>query len=382
MKILDWIRGYFDKVRSSFRKKKQEQKIRNRIARTKGTSQKEIEASIEGKVRQEQLLSTVEILELAEIQAAIELQGLIASPKKIRKRVFDLVEIEQEVTILNKKLIEVQIKHNQIEPIHFPQNYSTDKDIEELARILQKHDNKQNLILSTSAIDNLKSRFGQFDKFLQERVLIKIYRIREDKRRKEEETKKQQVKELVGHIENLINQGNLQEVQRQLAKAGTSISGLRNLDQKRSFQGKLEVLKAKFRDRQIREEAKRQAEELKKQQEEAERRRLAEEARLEEERLRKKQVELLRKQQEEAQKKKEEDKKQSLQRLLVKKSNWQDYAQVLQEKGVTNFFHFTDRANIASIKNNGGLYSWKYCDKNNISIPVSGGNTLSRNVKT
>ncbi|MCB0455868.1 MAG: DUF4433 domain-containing protein [Aequorivita sp.] len=378
MKIFAWIRGYFDKVRSRFRKKKQEQEVRDRIVKTKGTSREEIQTNIEEKVSQENLLTSSEILVLAETQTATELQDLIAPTVKIRKRVFDLVEIEQEVTTLNKKLIEVQIKQKQVEPVRFPQNYKTDKDIEELEQILQKHDNKQNLVLSTSAIDKLKSRFGQFDKFLQDRILTKIYRIREEKRRKEEETKKQQVKELIGRIENLINQGNLHEAQSQITKATISITGLRTPEQKKSFREKLEALKAKFRDRQIREEAKRQAEELKKQQEEVERRRLAEEARREEERKQREQRELIERQQQEAKKKKEEEKKQELQRLLTNKSNWQDFAQVLQENGITKLYHFTDRANIPSIKSNRGLFSWHYCDANNILIPKTGGDPLSR----
>lgn len=378
MKIFTWIREYYDKVRSRFRKKKQEQEVRDRIVKTKGASREEIQTNIEEKVSQENPLTSSEILVLAETQTATELQDLIAPTVKIRKRVFDIIEIEQEVTTLNKKLIEVQIKQKQVEPVRFPQNYKTDKDIEELEQILQKHDNKQNLVLSTSAIDKLKSRFGQFDKFLQDRILTKIYRIREEKRRKEEETKKQQVKELIGRIENLINQGNLHEAQSQITKATISISGLRNPEQKKSFQGKLEALKAKFRDRQIREEAKRQAEELKKQQEEAERKRLAEEAKREEERVRREQAEIIRKQQEEAQKKKVEDKKQALQRLLSKKSNWQELAQVLQANGINTLYHFTDRANIKSIKENGGLYSWYHCDKNNITILKPGGSVKSR----
>ena len=69
---------------------------------------------------------------------------------------------------------------------------------------------------------------------------------------------------MIGRIENLINQGNLHEAQSQITKATISITGLRTPEQKKSFREKLEALKAKFRDRQIREEAKRQAEELKK----------------------------------------------------------------------------------------------------------------------
>jgi hypothetical protein len=378
MKIFDWIREYFEKFRSRFRKKKPEQILRDRIKNKKGTTQDAIRTQIEERVQQEDSISAEEISELAGSQTVVELQELLAAPTKSRIRVFDLVEIEQEVTALNKKLIEVQIKQKQIEPVCFPQTYKTDKDIEELEHILQKYDNKQNLTLSTSAIDKLKSRFGQFDKFLQDRILVKIYRIREEKRRKEEETKKQQVKELIGRIENLINHGNLQEAQSQLAKAAISISGLRNPEQKKSFREKLEALKSKFRERQIREEAKRQAEELKKQQEEAEQRRLAEEAKREEERKRREQEELIRKQQEEVQKKKEQEKRQALQRLLTKKSNWQDFAQVLQENGITILYHFTDRVNIASIKQNGGLFSWHYCDINGIDILRPGGSFQSR----
>lgn len=39
----------------------------------------------------------------------------------------------------------------------------------------------------------------------------------------------------------------------------------------------------------------------------------------------------------------------------------------LQQSGVTCFYHFTDRSNIESIRRNGGLYSWVYCDEHNIT---------------
>jgi hypothetical protein len=46
MKIFDWIKGYFDKVCSRFRKKKQEQEVRDRITKTKGTSREEIQTNL------------------------------------------------------------------------------------------------------------------------------------------------------------------------------------------------------------------------------------------------------------------------------------------------------------------------------------------------
>ena len=69
-----------------------------------------------------------------------------------------------------------------------------------------------------------------------------------------------------------------------------------------------------------------------------------------------------------------------LERLLIRKKNWQEFQQVLQENYVTTLYHFTDRANIASIKKHGGLYSWDYCNKNGIVIPYQGGDGLSRSL--
>jgi len=77
----------------------------------------------------------------------------------------------------------------------------------------------------------------------------------------------------------------------------------------------------------------------------------------------------LRQQREEA----EQQAKIELEKLLIKKQNWQEFQQVLQQNRVIKLYHFTDRANIASIKKYGGLYSWEYCDKNGIVIPYQGG---------
>lgn len=41
--------------------------------------------------------------------------------------------------------------------------------------------------------------------------------------------------------------------------------------------------------------------------------------------------------------------------------------QYLRSSGVTCFYHFTDRRNLDSIRRNGGLFSWKYCDDHNIT---------------
>jgi hypothetical protein len=51
---------------------------------------------------------------------------------------------------------------------------------------------------------------------------------------------------------------------------------------------------------------------------------------------------------------------------------------VILEENITVLYHFTDRANINSIKKYGGLFSWHYLETNRIPIPCPGGSDLSR----
>ncbi|MGM9746477.1 MAG: DarT ssDNA thymidine ADP-ribosyltransferase family protein [Paludibacteraceae bacterium] len=52
----------------------------------------------------------------------------------------------------------------------------------------------------------------------------------------------------------------------------------------------------------------------------------------------------------------------------------------LKSEGITTFYHFTDRDNLQSIVDNGGLYSWDYCERNNIQISKPGGDLTSRDL--
>ncbi|NOX48743.1 MAG: DUF4433 domain-containing protein [Chlorobi bacterium] len=54
------------------------------------------------------------------------------------------------------------------------------------------------------------------------------------------------------------------------------------------------------------------------------------------------------------------------------------YIDLLLDKGVTRLYHFTDRDNLASIRQMGGLYSWEYLLLNNVDIPRPGSSQLSR----
>lgn len=62
------------------------------------------------------------------------------------------------------------------------------------------------------------------------------------------------------------------------------------------------------------------------------------------------------------------------------KPDWQQYQNVLNNNNINTLYHFTDRANLQSIKRHGALYSWHYCVSNSIDIPMPGGDDLSRSL--
>lgn len=55
-----------------------------------------------------------------------------------------------------------------------------------------------------------------------------------------------------------------------------------------------------------------------------------------------------------------------------------EIAQHLANNQITYFYHFTSRKNLALIKQRGGLYSWRHLERQSWSIPVAGGDSLSR----
>ncbi len=65
---------------------------------------------------------------------------------------------------------------------------------------------------------------------------------------------------------------------------------------------------------------------------------------------------------------------------MEKKSNWQEYDEVIRRNGIRKLYHFTDRDNLESIIRNGGLYSWADCDRKGIKIQKPGGSDGSRSL--
>jgi hypothetical protein len=64
------------------------------------------------------------------------------------------------------------------------------------------------------------------------------------------------------------------------------------------------------------------------------------------------------------------------------KADAKSFLNLLRINGITCFYHFTSIKNIPSIKQNGGLLSWFYCQHHGINIPVQGGDVDSKFIDT
>ena len=62
------------------------------------------------------------------------------------------------------------------------------------------------------------------------------------------------------------------------------------------------------------------------------------------------------------------------------KFDWKLYRKFLRRNKINYLYHFTDKSNLESILESGGLFSWKYCIENNIFINKPGGDDLSRHL--
>ncbi|MBS1685725.1 MAG: DUF4433 domain-containing protein [Bacteroidetes bacterium] len=62
------------------------------------------------------------------------------------------------------------------------------------------------------------------------------------------------------------------------------------------------------------------------------------------------------------------------------KDNWEEFRNVIIQNKITTLYHFTDRSNLQSIKQNGGLLSWYYCLQNGIKIPKISSSETSRSL--
>ena len=65
---------------------------------------------------------------------------------------------------------------------------------------------------------------------------------------------------------------------------------------------------------------------------------------------------------------------------MTYKNNYDEFKKLIEQHHITTLYHFTDRENLESIINNGGLYSWADCEQKGISISKPGGSMSSRDL--
>lgn len=84
------------------------------------------------------------------------------------------------------------------------------------------------------------------------------------------------------------------------------------------------------------------------------------------------------KRQENVKKEVETEKRELAELEKVYRTDWKLFRKHLERNKIKHLYHFTDERNLKSIIKNGGLFSWNYCNLNNIEIERPGGDELSR----
>lgn len=295
----------------------------------------------------------------------------ITANKKGKKQLYELFELRAELQLLEEKRVILDYAESKIIVAHYPDTSSIDRQFDFLSNLLNKNNHDDKIELSKISISAFDKSFQQLEKLLFDKSTLRRHTTRENIKQKQEEIYKNQIKQKLLTLENFINQNNLVDAKLLINLLSNSIkSNMKN------ELARLTKSKEKYKEKELYNLKKQEEELLKKQFEQAKELKEQEEKKLAELKLKR--------DQEAIQKKAEEEKLNAkanrLKALLNKRSNWRDFQRVLQENGITTFYHFTDFQNLKSIREQNGLYSWHYADSNGIVINFPGGDALSRDL--
>lgn len=330
--------------------------------------------AINDEERKEILKPLIEFESAKQIVEVIEHEPEILSeqkPTRKRKKLYDLHELENEIKLLQSSLSLLDLKKSSIKEVANPDTSSFDNRIDKLVSLLSKNKIDDKVELSDFSISAFDKDFKQLERLLSEKSALRRHKTREQEKRMQKEIYESNIKKELNNLDSLIGQNKLDDAKQLINRLSKSIKP----DYKKGIE-RLSRAVAKLKEKELEIFKKRQAELLRQQEEEAERLRIEQEKKLEQQRIAREEAEAKRKI-EEAKKTEKENK---LKALLTKKFNWREFQRVLQENGITAFYHFTDYHNLKSIKENNGLYSWHYADTNGIVINFPGGDTLSRDL--
>jgi hypothetical protein len=323
------------------------------------SDEKEKETLIKQIARQE---VAKEILEYVENESST-----ILEKKKDRKSLYELHELRTELLKLEEQKAKLNLTESKIKRISYPDTSLFDIRIDNLFSLLSKNKIDDKVKINDLIISAFDKNFKQLEEFSNKRSVLQKHETRE-------RIEKAQIKNSINEITNLIIESKLTDAKHKIENIRKTIPNDKKWKNERKSFGQVEAKynSAKKKSEEVLKE--RQEEAKKKIEEEVQKIRIDKERILENQRIEREKVENKRKI-EEAKKFEKENK---FKALLTKKFNWRDFQKILQENGIVGFYHFTDRSNIKSIKENGGLFSWYYCDLNRIEIPMPGGSPSSR----
>ncbi len=372
----------WQKIKRLFRKKKSKSTIEiyegAKAIIDKGINKEQIlekARNTEDETERKEILKSISDFENAKnIVEVIEEQTEISNESQIikkRKRLYEFYELEAELGSLEEKLTLLNFKNSQIIQADYPDTSFIERRVDSLKTLLEKNNSDDKIELSKISISAFDKSFQQLEKLLTDKSALIKHKNRESEKQRQEKIYENKIDKELNRLEALINQNDFSGSKSLINILSHSIKpnykkGLKKLSQSIT----------KLNEKEL-QNFKRQQEELLKRQ--------SEQAKILKEQEEKKFAELkLKREQEAIQKKAEEEKLNTkvnrLKALLNKRSNWRDFQRVLQENGITTFYHFTDFHNLKSIKEQNGLYSWHYADSNGIVINFPGGDTLSRDL--
>lgn len=295
----------------------------------------------------------------------------ITSKKRGRKRLYELHELRAQFQILEEKRALLDYAKSKIIFTPYLDTSSIDERVNSLLTLLDKNKIDNRVELSKISVSEFDKSFQQLEKLLNNKSTLLKHSNREKAKQKQEEIYKNQIKQKLSTLDNLINQNKLVEAKTLINILTNSIKP--NLQKELT---RLAKAKEKHKEKELYNFRKKQEELLKMQAEEAKILKEHEDERLAELKLRRERLAI----QQKAEEEKLNAKANRLKVLLSKKANWRDFQKVLQENRISVLYHFTDSSNLKSIKENGGLYSWYYCGKNHIEIPMTGNSALGRSL--
>lgn len=292
---------------------------------------------------------------------------------KIRgsKPFYELHELRNELQNLYIKKAKLEFVESKIHKISYPDTTSFDIRIANLTSILNKNKSNEKIEISSFGFSSFQLNLKKLDKILSDKSTLKLHNKRESENKKQRQIYESNIKKEFQNLDLLLVQNNFDDAKILINRLSKAIKP----DYKKGIERLFKAID-KLKEKELEVFRKRQKELFREQQREAEKIKL-EENKLQEIRRREKEKE------EESKKiyeLKKLEKKDKLEALLNKKSNWRDYRKILQDKNINILYHFTDQSNLKSIKDNGGLFSWYYCDRNNIVIPMTGNSSLGRSL--